>query len=375
MASEIDRTLCDVLAGRRHPSNLTLLQLEEVMEHATANGVVELLSHNIMGTDRQIDGAIHRRARRTLRTAAVTAMLRRNVLRALIDAFEANAIRMLLLKGAGLAYTVYREPHLRPAVDIDLFIAHEDLAHADRALRRAGFSRLSEPDSQSASMQRHYVYAGAFGETSFVDLHWQIANRHLFAKALTFADAWDASQPAPRLGQNARTLGTADALFLACLHRVAHHDDEPHLVWLWDIHLLTAAMTGADMKTLAARAQAGGMCAVVMRGLELSRQRFGTEIDESLNDALTRPGLPEASASFIGGRSRNVVLVLRDLSAVATTSARIRLLREHFFPDRIYMRAKYPACPAPLLPAVYLYRIARGARKWLRRDPSPTSLD
>jgi hypothetical protein len=32
-----------------------------------------------------------------------------------------------------------------------------------------------------------------------------------------------------------------------------------------------------------------------------------------------------------------------------------------------YMRARYPGCPAALLPLAAVYRIAAGAPAWLRR--------
>ena len=47
-----------------------------------------------------------------------------------------------------------------------------------------------------------------------------------------------------------------DALFVACVHRVAHHDDAIDLLWLWDIHLLASRLS-ADPEFSLASLEAG----------------------------------------------------------------------------------------------------------------------
>jgi hypothetical protein len=74
--------------------------------------------------------------------------------RALADA----GVRSLLIKGVGLSHLLY-EPHpeLRPANDIDIVVAPEDLAAADRALRQAGLTRSwpqADPPEAARAMHR-----------------------------------------------------------------------------------------------------------------------------------------------------------------------------------------------------------------------------
>jgi hypothetical protein len=341
--------------------------LNDVWAHADACGGVELLASALAGCDRLVDRSARERAVRCLRTAAVGEMIRHRALCELADACARDGVRALLIKGAGLAYTVYPIAHLRPSCDTDVLIREEDLERAERMLDRIGYGRVREPDVQAAGMQRHYVRRGDHGFDHFIDLHWRIVNRHVFASALTFDDAWRRSQGVERLCAAARTLATSDALLLACIHRVAHHDDEDDLVWLWDIHLLAHAMTPAENDALAARAAASGMRAVVGRGLDLAHARFGTAIDPRLLSALRAPGPEEPAARLIGGGSRQVDLVLSDLAALPSFRTRARLVYEHLFPNRAYIRAKYERWPVVLLPLAYVDRIARGASKWLRR--------
>jgi hypothetical protein len=54
-----------------------------------------------------------------------------------------------------------------------------------------------------------------------------------------------------------------------------------------------------------------------------------------------------------------------DLRALPDWRARARLLQEHLFPSVMYMRARYGVQSNVLVPALYLWRIVRGAPKWL----------
>ncbi|HLV78961.1 MAG TPA: nucleotidyltransferase family protein [Chthonomonadaceae bacterium] len=59
----------------------------------------------------------------------------------LVRALEAAEIRALVLKGVGLALTIYADPALRSFADIDLLVRPEDLEAADHVARTCGFRR------------------------------------------------------------------------------------------------------------------------------------------------------------------------------------------------------------------------------------------
>src|SRR5471032_180999 len=174
------------------------------------------------------------RARDRLRPAAAHALSSRRDVIEICDAAHRHGIDVLLLKGAALAYTHYREPHLRPHSDIDLLIRREDLERGALMLAEIGYPRDVEADAELWTGQRHFVKTSVAGPV-MVDLHWRVANPLAFADALAFDAVWPRSVAVPALGLHARTLAPADSLLLACLHRVAHHQDRVDLLWLWDI--------------------------------------------------------------------------------------------------------------------------------------------
>jgi hypothetical protein len=355
-----------LLAGLTPLQALTPAELDDAWELATCAGVDALLGDLLSRAGDGVTGTLREAAASRLREAHAHDMARVAGLRALVAAFDTAGIRALLMKGASLAYTIYPAPHLRPFDDVDLLIRRDSLAAADAALIGAGFQRQLEPDSDLASMQRHYVRPiGAAGD-HIVDLHWAVSNRHAFTQVVDFEQAWAESQAVPALGR-ARGLGTADALLLACVHRVAHHADHPSLIWLWDVHLLATSLTTGGLNGVVRRAERAQVAAVLAHGLRLARHRFGTGVPSDVLERLDRTA-GEPSAQFIGGISRPIDWLRSDLAAAGSFGRRVHLLREHLFPARSYVGDKYAKWPRHLLPLAYLHRIVRGAPGWVRKS-------
>jgi hypothetical protein len=155
---------------------------------------------------------------------------------------------------------------------------------------------------------------------------------------------------------------------MACIHRVAHHQDEIDLLWLWDIHLLVSGMTADALATFVDLAGRTRMRAVCLRGVTLAAEAFRTPGAAALAAALVEGATArEPSAGYLGGGMGMLDLLRADLSATAGWRSRLALVSEHLFPSRAYIASTYPGWPASLLPIAYVHRIVRGAPQWLRR--------
>jgi hypothetical protein len=273
----------------------------------------------------------------------------------------------LVIKGAALAFLVYDQPHTRPRCDADLLIRTEQVDAAERVILGAGYARQLEPDASVASGQRHYSPPKPSADA--IDLHWRVVNPLVFGEVLPFREAWARSIPVPALGAAARTLAPHDALLLACIHRVAHHGDSPELKWLHDIDRLVSLIarlgpeSGRVFAREAARTRTRSVC---VRSLELARELCHTHVDDLVALLETGTDDVEPSAAFVGGRLAFAGIVSSDLRH-AGWQDRARILREHLFPSRAYMRARYPRWPSAFLPAAYAFRIMRGAPAWFRK--------
>ena len=366
---QLDEQLCAVLSGHPPARRLSHEDFNALWARARAHSVDALIAACLLPLEHRLPPTARDRLSARLADAELRDLLRHRELCRVAASFGAAGVDVLLLKGAGLAHTVYGEPHVRPSRDIDLFIRRGGRDAAERALAAIGYARLREPDAELASTQRHYARVDGGGGHHFIDLHWSVSNPRAFADALSFDDAWSGSIAVPAVNPAARTLGIPDALLLACIHRVAHHQDAADLLWLWDIHLLAGRLTREEWTAFVGRAERTRMRAISVRGIEMARRRFATCLPPDVLERLAAAGAVEPAARFLGGDLRMVDIVRADLAATGRWQDRASLLREHLFPPRAYMRAMYVRCPPALLPIAYVDRIVRGAPGWFRRPP------
>jgi hypothetical protein len=358
--------VCAVLLGEPPPRHLTPDAFDALWRTAVEHRVDLLIAATLPYEATELSAEARRALDEHRAQADVRDLLRHRELCRLVEAFVRHGVPMLILKGAGLAYLVYADTALRPALDMDLWARRADLDAAEAALVDCGYRRLTEPDTEVASTQRHYGRHDGLGQRHVVDLHWRVANPEVFADVLTFDEAWPRALPIDALGPAARTLDLPDALLLACVHRVAHHHDEGLLLWLWDIHLLVSHLDEARLLRVVERARHHRVSSVVAHSLARARECFGTAVPDTVMDALRQATPPEPSAQFLDAPSLATEL-RSSLVALDSWSDRWRLLREHLLPPRAYMRAKYATWPGPLLPVAYLHRAVRGAPRWFKR--------
>jgi Uncharacterised nucleotidyltransferase len=358
--SDGEQTLCRLLTGGSEQMT------PEVLVAARRHRLHYLLAH--IGLPADTAPGLRAELGRELRQAAALDAIEEEDLRGLLAALAADGVKVLVLKGAALAQMVYPAPHVRPRVDTDLLISRERLGAAERVFMAQGWSHPAERVPELSAAQRHYVKPGPASAPRHLDVHWRIANARLFGDALSFDELWTRAVPVPAFGAAARAAGLTDALLVACLHRVAHHDDEVDLLWLWDIHLLAQRLSAQEQIELAATACRAGLTGVCAHGLDLVSAAFATPAAAPLAARLRAAGngRTEPASRFIGG-ARRITMLRTDLAALAGWRARLRLIAEHVFPSRQYMRTLYPGWPDGLLWLTYADRVARGAPGWFRR--------
>jgi len=283
-----------------------------------------------------------------------------------IAALKENGIEPLLMKGASLAYDVYRDPSWRVRSDADIFIRASDREGTRACLEHLGYSSQPEVAGRLVAYQFHSERIDRHGIRHLYDVHWKIANPQRFADAIGFDELALAAVPLPLLGADARGIGRVHALWLACVHRAAHHYDREALVWLYDVHLLAQALDDDGMRRLGALAERTGVRRLCLRALLLARDRFGTRIAANVIAALEAAPPDEPSTVFLRPGMRKVDVLLDDVRALPGWRPRLELLKEHLFPDADYMRGTYARGSSAPTMWLYLRRIAGGASKWFR---------
>lgn len=339
-------------------------RVPDLIEHAERHGVLPLVSEALRGGTAAVSPALDEACRRH----AMADVVREAELVRMLAALDAAGVPALVFKGAQLAYTVYDRPDLRPRLDSDLLVRPADRAGAHDALAALGYEWTEQFTGDLIAYQSTHVLRRDGVVTHVVDLHWRIANPQQFGLMIDVGDLFARSTPLARLGRTARGLGAAHALFISCVHPVAHHAGADRLIWSWDLHLLVPRMETDDWTefvTLALRSGAARVCA---RSLELARDRFGTLAPERVRAALQSPDADRAgTAPSLFSDRRHIRVVWSDFQRLGTWRNRWQFVRQHLFPPPSYMRGVYAPASAAPLPVLYARRALRGAMKWLAR--------
>jgi putative nucleotidyltransferase-like protein len=349
----------DAVAG----SVLAAIDPERFCNEAHHHDVLPLVADRL-ATAPGVPPALHARLQAKAAAEAAGDLLRGRQLRRVVDAMHARGVDPLLMKGAHLAYSHYPRPDLRPRADTDLLVAADGRSIAHDVLLELGYEPMPLMSGELVLYQAGYIWRTGSAALDTIDLHWKIANPQVFAGVLTYEELIARAVPIPRLSAAARGLSDVDALLLASVHRVAHHNDSDLLIWLYDIDLLARRLPPNDWRQVADVATERKVAQVVGRSLARAAAVFGTPVPD-LMASLSWGRSPELSAAYLIPR-RHVFTMLDEFRALKNWSDRLRLLREHLFPPEQYMRSVFaPASAAPLA-VLYARRLVRGTRKLFR---------
>ncbi len=273
----------------------------------------------------------------------------------------------LLLKGAHLAFTLYPSPDRRPRLDTDLLVREGDRDALKACLAALGYEPAPFVTGEVAFTQFQYRRVDESGASHTLDIHWRIAIPKVFAERLTYDDLRHDAVAVPRLGPHALAPSPPLALVVSCLHRTAHHGTSTRLLWLYDIHLLAAALSERDWDLVVERALSSGLAPVVRAGLEHATARLGTPVPSLVHARLhAAAGATEPDVLvFLRGTPPQMQVALSDWRRITGARARLRFLQEHLFPPASYMRHRYGISSRVALPFLYLHRAVTGAVKWL----------
>lgn len=312
--------------------------------------------------------AIRDCARAEARAAAVVEVAQRRELDRVTRCLATASIGFAVFKGGALAYTVYDDPALRPREDLDILIALGDVPRAAEALRSEGYVEVEESGGSVATHQRHFVRHEGGALRHACDVHWRVTNPHAFAAAVDTVALIRRAVPLAAAGPAVRVLTGSDALFVAAIHRVAHHDGSD-LLWVFDVARLLATLRAPEIDAALRMAEASQVRAVVADALLGAARWFAAPLSADVTAWCNRSrDAAEPTAAFLSGELRAADVLVSDLRAIPDWTTRLQLVRERLFPPAAYMRARSGTDSARTpLPILYLRRLWRGVPRWLER--------
>ena len=357
MLTDTERELILICARQSVPADLRQraieildsdLHWEEMIATSWRHGIAPLLFQNVQLLDP--NGKVPGSAMHLLRQSYVRASFRNQTHLAavaeLLDGFASAKIDIVLLKGAALAPTLYRDPALRPFADIDLLVRADKIDNAKTILQNNGYEIAPELLSENFNRRYHLnlPFVRPTGGPVHIELHWNLIDSFSpisFDHDALFARAHRASVA----GRDALVLSPEDELIYLAAHLDNHGylnrtivdrtrtDRFPfdelsgdRLIWFTDLHELisSGALNWATVIERARDAQAVSALSVTLR---LLQNLLGTKLEAHLLEALPLPRVrwPER-------RLGDYVLSIVDLSD--THSRARQFFRRNFLSTR-----------------------------------------
>lgn len=211
-------------------------------------------------------------------------------LHAVLAELDAAGIRVLLLKGAALALTLYRDLVDRPMGDIDLLVDAVDALRAETLLRTTGW-RQSGSDACAGFYEQHHhgmPLESADGAGIGLEIHTDLLPPgHPFR--LRPAELWAAAVPVGCAERRAFALRPAHALLHAATHFVWSH---MAATGAWrtfrDVHAFVrcGAIDWTGFAELALQTRAASCCYWTLR---LARELSGAPVPHAVLHRLRPP--------------------------------------------------------------------------------------
>ena len=228
---------CRILVGEKavlHPG-----MREGFWRIAWAEGVGALIWHKVSMKRDVLPAAEALRTciERPLRIQTARALMLGRINAMLLQHMRQSGITCMILRGQGLAETLYHPAVLRPQTDIDLLVDECDLAAVTQIVIRAGFGLV----------EHHPLLF--IRESILLDLHIDPldmervpARTHL--TPMRTRDFFSHAEPGRLAGGPALFPHPRINLPYLCFHAMKHSFDR--LIWLWDIALLSRNIQKED---------------------------------------------------------------------------------------------------------------------------------
>ena len=362
----------DLLGGETTALAPTAAEWPGVMAAAQAEGFAPLLYaalrrlHLIDAAPASIGAALRAAYARSLRRTGGQMM----ALRGLLERLAADGVRVVVLKGPALGTLLYRDPAVRPMIDIDLLVPATSLPQATAALHELEYVA-------SAPFQGFEFAQSEEGELGFVkrtppaavvDLHWHVFTVPGYAASVLTEWFWEQTTSATIADCPVLVFDHEALLLHLSVHNYVHHTDRS-LRRLLDVALLLHRHGDEmDAEILWRGACAIGMGHVLERMLRDVQDEWEVST-AALAERLQRVGVAAPAKAPTGADIDALRSPLRHLAigmSMADARRGVRYVVREMFPHTHYLRTRYGMRRDWHAPYYYALRIGRGVTQVVR---------
>ena len=196
-----------------------------------------------------------------------------------LKAFDRETIPAMPFKGVVLAASIYHDPTVRPAGDLDLLIRNRDLTQATAILLDRGY-KLTRPVRTEGTPHPPDEYEYHFERATdgmVVELRWRLdLFRQRFRRNLGLDWVWPRRQTAMLAGAELPDMSPEIKLLMLCMHGSKHIWSR--LIWICDIAQLLVSTPGLDWTVVVQEAKQSGLWRSLALGILLSHLVVGAPV-------------------------------------------------------------------------------------------------
>ncbi len=211
------------------------LQWTEFLASAFWHGVAPLVYRNLKDLSESL--IVPPEVMEQLKEAYYATLARNMLLYAelegVLESFHEEGIKVILLKGAALAKTVYSDIGMRPMGDIDIMVRLEDLLRAERRLSELGY--VFHGGNTPEWWRENYYHIGYIRpeQSVKIELHWHITSKTDIARihdpdSRVPEGLWKKACHREPFRDNVCVLSPKDALHHLCIHFLKHRFPYSH---------------------------------------------------------------------------------------------------------------------------------------------------
>ena len=352
------------------------LNWDYIVESSMRHAISPLLYWNLSKIDNGKDAPeeVMAKLRKLYYGNAARNMLLYDELSKVLKAFKDAGVNVIVLKGAFLAETVYKNIGLRPMGDVDLVIKKEDLQKVKKKLIQLRYHASVYPTKWHEQWQNEWAEEIQYtnqDKNVRIDVHWNV-QPPVIPFQIDINTFWENAQPVKIAGVEALMLAAEDILLHLCLHSDKHINSSGapsfQFKWYCDIaEVIRHYGEKINWKYLVQSTKNYGIEEPIYQSLYFVNKYLGAFVPmDVLNDLKTVKSSVNFEDIFRSSRTTEGDLKKKDqwreinylmrLTKVDGIWNKARILFGDVFPCKEFMMQRYPIRNKKLIGVYYLIR-------------------
>ncbi len=264
------------------------------------------------------------------------------VLSALVD----RNIRVILLKGAALAETMYGSVAVRPMEDLDLLVHRDTLPMAVAVLSEFCVDPSGRGHAAEFTEYMHQAVFVKTGKTrTAIDLHWNLLDSPFYPHTLLTDWVWKTAVPV-RVGRAPALVLGPEALLLHLCGHMMIDEGRKDLLWHFDIGYTIAQYRNTiNWERLIAQAKSFCLAMAVQRAILKIKDEWPGLIPQQVQDDIEHLTASPSELAFYewaNSKDRAAVRLLKtNMASLPNWRMRLRYILRSLFPPISYMQYRY----------------------------------